>query len=128
LFTSRKRRRPVHALLRKKHRRVKSESHTVAQQLQQAIKSGDRAGSAAEVAKLRKTLQDLRKEVLRDGAGKHTKQVSAALQDMDHSLALLSKANGASDPNSALTELAKSKQALDAARRNAKAAGHDWSL
>jgi hypothetical protein len=123
-----KRRRPVHALLHGKHRRVKNESHAIARQLQHAITSGDKAGSAAEVAKLRKTLQGLRKQVLQDGAGKHTKQVALALQDMDHSLALLSKANGASDPNTALTELAKSKQALDAAQRNAKAAGHDWSL
>jgi hypothetical protein len=124
----RRRRRPVHALLHKKHRRVKSQSHAIAEQLQQAIKSGDRASSAAEVAKLRKTLQGLREEVMRDGAGKHTKQVAAALHDMDHSLALLSKANGSTDPNAALNELAKSKHALDAAHHKAKAAGHDWSL
>jgi hypothetical protein len=123
-----KRRRPVHALLRKKHGRVKNESHAIAQQLQQALKSGDTAGSATEVAKLRKTLQGLRAEVLHEGAGKHTKQVAGALQDMDHSLALLAKANGSTDPNAALSALAKSKQALDAAQHKAKAAGHDWSL
>jgi hypothetical protein len=123
-----KRRRPVHALLRKKHSKVKKQSHTIAEHLQQAIKSGDKASSAAQVAHLRKTLQDLREEVLHDGAGKHTKQVAGALQDMDHSLALLAKANTSTDPNATLTDLAKSKRALDAARHQAKEAGHDWSL
>jgi hypothetical protein len=115
-------------LLHGKHRRVKAQSRTVAHELQAALKSGDRAGSVAEVAKLRTTLQDLRQEVLHHGAGRHTKQVAGALQDLDHSLALLSKANGSSNPNTALGQLAESKRLLDAAHHKAKAAGHDWSL
>jgi hypothetical protein len=69
----------------------------------------------------------LRTEVLRQGTGRNTQLVASALRDLEF-LTKLAQANSTSDPSQAAAILARGKQALDAARRNATKAGHDWQL
>lgn len=111
-----------------KRRRVERESKAIADQLKQALLSPGTGDPTRQVAKLRKTLQGLRRQVLRHGAGSHTQLVAEALHDLDQSLANLSKSIQITDPNTKLKLVGESKHALDKAERKATAAGHDWPL
>jgi hypothetical protein len=111
-----------------KRRRVKRQSKAVAQHLRQSLLSPGTGDPVKQVAQLRKTLQSVRRQVLRDGAGSHTRLVAEALRDLDHSLAKLSMSIHTVDPNTKLMLVGESKHALDRAQRKAKAAGHDWPL
>lgn len=88
----------------------------------------DRKAVTHSVTDLRRTIHSVGQDVKRHGAGRHTKLVSSALGDLDHSLATMAQGFAATDPQTKLKLLAHAKQALDRAEHKARRAGDDWPL
>ncbi|MEZ5124072.1 MAG: hypothetical protein R2736_21325 [Solirubrobacterales bacterium] len=128
---TRHRRPPLHPRLRAKRRKVQSQTKALVKRVKRDLASPSTANdhkAAGSVTQLRKTLHDVRHDVLRGGAGDHTRLVAGALGDLDHSLTKLSSSLRTADPNARLQMLAEAKHALDMAQAKARKAGHDWPL
>jgi hypothetical protein len=112
-------------------RKVKTQTNAVVHTLRHELTSSGRSSPTAathSVTQLRTTLQAVRQDVERFGAGRHTSLVKSALGDLDHSLQTMAHSFTVTDPNAKLQLLARVKQSLDQAEQKAKRAGHDWPL
>ena len=122
---------PLHPRRRAKRRKVQAQTKALVKRVKRSLSSPSTTNdhkTAGSLTQLRRTLHDVRHDVLHDGAGGHTKLVASALGDLDHSLMKLSSSLGTADPNARLSMLAEAKHALDTAQAKARKAGHDWPL
>lgn len=102
--------------------------HKLKHDLTTAPGAKDRKAVTHSVTDLRRTIHSVRQDVHHHGAGRHTKLVSSALGDLDHSLATMAQGFAATDPQTKLKLLARAKHALDQAEHKARKAGDDWPL
>lgn len=113
-----------------KRKHALTQSRALAHRLQHALSgpAPSRANLAADTHGLVATIRSLRKQVLADGAGRHTKLVASGLADLATAVAKLGSANATTDPAHAIEIAAQGAAALQRAYAKAKAAGHDWPL
>jgi len=114
---------------RRRRKQVGAQTRTLVKQLQHGTSAAEGSHhTVRSMTQLRHTLHGARQEVLRDGAGPHTKLVASALGDIDHTLATLAQSYRVDDPDARLRLLAAASQSLARAEAKARKAGHDWPL
>lgn len=113
---------------RRQRKKAHAQTRTLVKQIQHGATGSGGRQEARSIKQLRQTLHGVRREVLHEGAGRHTKLVASALSDLDHTLAKLTHSHGEHDLDARLRLLADAKRALDRAEAKARKAGHDWPL
>jgi hypothetical protein len=114
--------------MRQARSRVRTQTRALVADYQKALSSPDTRPPLAQLGQVRSALQELRREVIDQGASNQNRLAAAGLQKLDHGFKLLGQAAAASDPSTSLRLLKSATESLDVAQKQAHLAGHAWPL